>query len=134
VIRAVGFDLDNTLFDHVGAAATGLASLLQEQQESKLRSMGIDEFFVSVLAIGTLSVPKPNAQAFVELCDALGCPPEEVMYVGDDPHNDAIAATNAGLHGVWLNRESLETPIGVRNQIQTLDSLVTGVTTRILEC
>ena len=31
MIRAVGFDLDNTLFDHVGAATAGLASLLQEQ-------------------------------------------------------------------------------------------------------
>ena len=60
--------------------------------------------------------------------------PEEVMYVGDDSHNDAIAATNAGLHGVWLNRGGLETPVGINNQIQTLDSLDTAVTTRILEC
>lgn len=77
----------------------------QEQQEAKLTQMCIREMFSSVLAIGTLSVPKPDATAFMELALSLGCEPQEVAYVGDDPQTDAIAATSAGLHGIWLNRE-----------------------------
>ncbi|MDP1721407.1 MAG: HAD family hydrolase [Candidatus Nanopelagicaceae bacterium] len=221
MIRAVGFDLDGTLFDHCGAASAGLATLLQErdwvyegmanlgqewiriergyfadyvagnltigeqrrmrmrdflamanvevrdaeldelvksylshyanswiaypdvrptldrlrnsgfrlavltngqqeQQEAKLVRMGIRDMFESVLAIGTLSVPKPDAKAFMELSLILGSEPWEVAYVGDDPHGDAIAATNAGLHGVWLNREGQETPEGVETEINSL--------------
>lgn len=228
MIRAVGFDLDGTLFDHCGAASAGLATLLQErgwtyegsanlgqewirierryfadyvagnlsigeqrrirmrdflamanvkvqdvelnelvkrylshyanswiaypdvrpaldrlrnsgfrlavltngqqeQQEAKLVRMGIRDMFESVLAIGTLSVPKPDSKAFMELCSILGFEPWEVAYVGDDPHGDAIAATNAGLHGVWLNREGQETPEGVETEINSLALFSTSV-------
>lgn len=99
----------------------------QEQQEAKLVKMGIRDMFESVLAIGTLSVPKPDATAFMELALALGCEPQEVVYVGDDSHGDAIAATNAGLHGVWLNREGQVMPAGVKTEIYSLSSLITSI-------
>lgn len=98
----------------------------QEQQEAKLAKMGIRDMFESVLAIGTLSVPKPDATAFMELALTLGCEPQEVVYVGDDPHGDAIAATNAGLQGVWLNRKGQETPVGVKTEIDSLALLATS--------
>ena len=101
-----------------------LTSGQQEQQEAKLASMGFLEMFESVLAIGTLTAPKPDARAFLELSSALGCAPEQVVYVGDDPHCDAIAATKAGLLGVWLNRAGQDGPDGIGIQIRTLDSLV----------
>jgi len=224
VIRGIGFDLDNTLFDHRGAAAAGLSSFLrrrdwvyegepdletiwqqieqkyfseyvagnltlaehrrermreflqranlhadsdhldeyfteyleeysnswvaysdalptlealresgyvlavltngqQEQQERKLAKMGLSHFFSSVLAIGKVTHPKPDARAFLHMCASLECEPEEVVYVGDDPQVDAIAATRAGLHGVWLNREGLQTQVGISNQISTLAML-----------
>lgn len=104
-----------------------LTSGLQRQQEAKLTSLGFLDFFDAVLAIGTLSAPKPDARAFLELSSALGCPPHEVLYVGDDPHWDAIAATRAGLHGVWLNRDGRDTPEGVTTQVRTLASLTASV-------
>ncbi|MDP1711362.1 MAG: HAD family hydrolase [Candidatus Nanopelagicaceae bacterium] len=221
MIRGIGFDLDNTLFDHRGAAAAGMSSLLhkrgwvyegepdletmwqqieqkyfseyvagnltlaehrrermreflqranlhadganldglfadyldeysnswtaysdalpalealresgyvlavltngqQEQQERKLAKMGLRHFFTSVLAIGKVTHPKPDARAFLQMCASLECEPEEVVYVGDDPQVDAAAATRAGLYGVWLNREGSETQVGISNQISTL--------------
>lgn len=225
MIRAVGFDLDNTLFDHIGAATAGLSALLQEhgwvykgateigeewqrierahfseyiagnltlieqrrermreflglinveatqaeldelfenylshystswvafpdvqptlkilresgfplavlsngqqsQQEGKLLGMGIRQYFVSVLAIGTLKFPKPDARAFLQLCATLGYAPNEIMYVGDDPQIDVMPATDVGFRSVWLNRHKLETPYGIENEIHTLDLLI----------
>ncbi|MDP1712052.1 MAG: HAD family hydrolase [Candidatus Nanopelagicaceae bacterium] len=92
----------------------------QEQQERKLAKMGLSHFFTSVLAIGKVTHPKPDARAFLQMCASLECKPEEVVYVGDDPQVDAVAATRAGLHGVWLNREHQETQVGISNQISTL--------------
>ena len=99
----------------------------QEQQERKLAKMGLSHYFKSVLAIGKVDYPKPDARAFLQMCASLECKPEEVVYVGDDPQVDAVAATRAGLHGVWLNREDLETPVGISNQISTLTLLETSI-------
>ncbi len=104
-----------------------LTSGLQRQQEAKLTSLGFLDFFDAVLAIGTLSAPKPDPRAFLELTSALGCPPHEVLYVGDDPHWDAIAATSAGLQGVWLNRDGRDGPDGIGTEVRTLNSLVPAI-------
>ncbi len=101
-----------------------LTNGVQDQQEAKLARLGLLEFFDSVLAIGTVSAPKPDARAFLELATALGCAPEQVVYVGDDPHWDAIAATAAGLRGVWLNRKDRVGPEGIHTEVRALDSLV----------
>ncbi len=113
--------------NHLGFRLAVLTNGQQEQQEAKLASMGFLGMFDSVLAIGTLTAPKPDARAFLELSSALGCAPEQVVYVGDDPLWDAIAATKAGLHGVWLNRAGHEGPDGIGIQVRTLDSLVAAI-------
>lgn len=112
---------------HLGFRMAVLTNGLQEQQEAKLARLGLSEFFDSVLAIGTLSAPKPDVRAFVELAAAVGHSSEEIVYVGDDPHWDAIAATKAGLHGVWLNRAGRDGPDGIGIQIRTLDSLIPAI-------
>lgn len=106
-----------------GYALAVLTNGQQEQQERKLAKMGLSHFFTSVLAIGKVVHPKPDARAFLQLCASLECKPEEVVYVGDDPQVDAVAATRAGLHGVWLNREGVQTQAGISNQISTLAML-----------
>ena len=103
-----------------GYALAVLTNGQQDQQERKLAKMGLSHFFTSVLAIGKVTHPKPDARAFLQMCASLECEPEEVVYVGDDPQVDAVAATRAGLHGVWLNRERLEAHVGISNQISTL--------------
>jgi putative hydrolase of the HAD superfamily len=107
-----------------------LTSGLQSQQEAKLSRMGVLEMFDSVLAIGTLTAPKPDPRAFLQLCSVFGRTQDEVVYVGDDVFSDVIAATKAGLHGVWLNRDGRDAPVGVRTQIRTLTSLATTLSER----
>jgi putative hydrolase of the HAD superfamily len=61
--------------------------------------------FACVLGTDLLPAPKPHRAAFVHACAALGLDPDRtVVYVGDEPHTDALGAHRAGLRGVWLDR------------------------------
>ena len=108
----------------LGLPMAVLTNGLQEQQEAKLSHLGISKMFDSVLAIGTLTAPKPDPRAYLELVSAFGVEPEEVVYIGDEPHWDALAATKVGLHGIWLNRDRREGPEGIGLQVGSLESLV----------
>ncbi len=76
-------------------------------QERKLRVLGVRDRFEVMLCAADLGVSKPAAAAFHAACEALGLPPGEVMYVGDQPDIDARGAVEAGLAGVWLDRSGL---------------------------
>ncbi|MFE7136098.1 HAD family hydrolase, partial [Streptomyces sp. NPDC057638] len=73
-------------------------------QEPKLRGFGVRDRFEVLLCAAELGVAKPHAAAFHAACRALGLPPSEVLYVGDEPDIDARGAMEAGLTGVWLDR------------------------------
>lgn len=47
---------------------------------------------------------KPSPESFLNVCAAMGWHPPRVLYVGDDPDTDALAAARAGLIGCWLDR------------------------------
>lgn len=76
------------------------------QQRAKLQAVGLLERFDCVLTSSTLPAAKPAADAFIAACERIGRPPHDVFYVGDNMHTDALAATQAGLRGVWLNRRA----------------------------
>ncbi|GAA3390442.1 HAD family hydrolase [Streptomyces roseoviridis] len=73
-------------------------------QDRKLRVLGVRDRFEAVVCAAELGVAKPAAAAFHAACAALGLPPEQVAYVGDQPETDALGAARAGLTGIWLDR------------------------------
>lgn len=75
-------------------------------QRGKMAAVGLDpERFACFLGTDALPAPKPHADAFRHACAVLGVPADEaVVFVGDEPHTDALGAHLAGLRGVWLNR------------------------------
>ncbi|MER7520285.1 HAD family hydrolase [Streptomyces sp. NPDC126499] len=73
-------------------------------QDRKLRVLGVRDRFEAVVCAAELGVAKPAAAAFHAACAALGLPPEQVAYVGDQPEIDALGAARAGLKGIWLDR------------------------------
>lgn len=93
-----------------------------DQQRKKLLRVGLAAGLPDVIASSEVGVAKPQPEIFQAGCARLRLAPDEVAYVGDRLHTDAIAATNAGLYGIWLNRNndatSPELPV-----IQTLDDL-----------
>jgi len=47
---------------------------------------------------------KPHAAFYRASCDRLGLPPGDVLCVGDDPENDVLGPSRAGLRGVLIDR------------------------------
>lgn len=72
-------------------------------QRSKLDAAGLADVPMLV-GIDTLGRAKPHPDVFLEACRRLGSAPAETLYVGDELDVDAVAATRAGLVGVWLDR------------------------------
>ncbi|WP_166136393.1 HAD family hydrolase [Nocardioides ochotonae] len=87
-----------------GVALGVLTNGDEAQQRAKLRAVGLLDRFDCVVASSSLPAAKPDAAAFAGACERLGISPGSVSYVGDTLRTDALAATQAGLRGVWLNR------------------------------
>jgi putative hydrolase of the HAD superfamily len=71
-------------------------------QRQKLRQLGWLDAFDAVITTGSLDAPKPEPEAFRALASALGIPPEETVYVGDDPHRDVAGAADAGMSPIQV--------------------------------
>jgi putative hydrolase of the HAD superfamily len=72
-------------------------------QEHKLRMAGLADLPVLV-GVDTLGFGKPDPRVFLEGARLLGTDPARTAYVGDEPTVDALAAHQARLTGVWLDR------------------------------
>jgi putative hydrolase of the HAD superfamily len=100
-----------------------------DQQRKKLIRVGLASELPEVIASSEAGAAKPNAKIFHQGCTRLRLAPDEVAYVGDRLQTDAIAATNAGLHGIWLNRNNDPTPAEppVIQTLKDLPALLTNV-------
>lgn len=83
------------------AAVTNAAS---RHQRSKLRALGLDAVFDTVVISAEVGVAKPDPGIFHTACSTLGVRPERTVHVGDRLDLDAQGALAAGLHPVWLDR------------------------------
>ena len=89
-----------------GVSVNVLTNGQDAQQRAKLQAVGLLARFDCVMASSTLPAAKPVAEAFIAACERVGRSPHEVYYVGDDLRTDALAATQARVRGVWLNRRA----------------------------
>ncbi len=85
----------------IGSLTNGAADLNQ---------IGLAGHFDVRIAAHQLGTVKPDPAIFLAACEALGVPPEEVAYVGDDLRLDVEGAQKAGLTGLWMNRSGLSIP------------------------
>ena len=102
-------------FDDVGPALEALAALdvpavvltngSTAQQHAKVEAIGIRDAVVATLAAEELGLAKPAPQAYLAACARLGLPPHEVLHVGDRHDLDVLAARDAGLQALHLDRE-----------------------------
>lgn len=76
----------------------------QEQQALKLHSLGLD--WIRLYTSSMLGVRKPDEMAFLRVCAELEIEPDQAWFIGDNREVDALGAAAAGLHGIWLDRES----------------------------
>ena len=73
-----------------------------ESQKAKIDLLGMDRFVDETIICGTLGVQKPERLPFDVMCERLGLDASELLYVGDNPVNDIMAARNAGYIPVWV--------------------------------
>ncbi|MFD8599346.1 HAD family hydrolase [Kitasatospora sp. NPDC059646] len=74
-------------------------------QRQKLHAVGLGALAAHTTASAEAGCAKPDPQIFHLACRALGVAPGRAAYVGDRLDVDAQAAAEAGLLGIWLERE-----------------------------
>ena len=78
-------------------------------QLGKIEAMGIADRFEHVIASGEVGHAKPDARIFLAAVQAFGVDAAQAAYVGDRLYTDAIGAAEAGLVGIWLDRDGAAT-------------------------
>lgn len=97
-----------TLYDDVTSCLPRLADRITlgslTNGAADLQQIGLHQHFAVSLAAHEIGRAKPDPIVFHCACEALGLPPSQVAYIGDDLRLDVEGAQKAGLAGIWLNR------------------------------
>lgn len=75
-----------------------------------LKRIGLAHLFAVSLNARELGAGKPERHCFERLAVELDCRAHEILYVGDEPLLDVVAARAAGFGTVWMNRRALPWP------------------------
>jgi putative hydrolase of the HAD superfamily len=70
----------------------------------KMRALDLVDLMEHTVISGELGITKPDRRIFEHACNLFSVAPDAAVYVGDRLQIDAVAASQAGLLGVWLNR------------------------------
>ena len=81
-----------------------LASLTNGNAD--LAQTGLGHLFHATVSAHGHGMLKPDAGLFHVACGKLGCAPDQVVHLGDDPDLDVRGARRAGLQAVWINRHN----------------------------
>jgi putative hydrolase of the HAD superfamily len=99
------------LFPHVRellaelkAARLKLGLLSDFPPKIKLEKLGLADCWDTVLCSEDIGALKPAIRPFTELAKAMGCPPEQVLYVGNSRRYDVAGAGRAGMKTALLTR------------------------------
>jgi putative hydrolase of the HAD superfamily len=88
-----------------GVPFGALTNMAAGYQRDKLDRVGLADVPLLV-STDDLGRGKPDPEVFRLGCARLGVPPDQVAYVGDELDIDARGARDAGLVGVWLDRQA----------------------------
>ena len=89
--------------DAAGIPFGALSNAAVAYQEAKLEACGLVRVPMLV-GVDTLGFGKPDPRVFALACERIGMDAADVAYVGDEYDIDALAADQAGLMGIWLDR------------------------------
>lgn len=109
----------------IAACTNGDARLARD----KLCRAGVLRFTETLTCGIDEHVRKPDPGLFRRCCRALGTDPEACAHIGDDWRNDIIAASQAGLHPVWIHPSGQAPPPAIAcfpDAASFLDALLAG--------
>jgi len=99
LIRKAAYGDLQPLLNKARKAGLRLGVFSDNPAGKKLQALGIAAYFSSVLSADDprAGAFKPNPKGILAVASDLGLRPGEVVYVGDRPEVDALAAKNAGV-------------------------------------
>lgn len=89
-------------FEKFKAAGLKLALLSDFPPEQKGEIWGVKKYCDVVLGTEAVGALKPDPHSFIKLSEALGVPPEKILYVGNSPKYDVKGAKNAGMKSAFI--------------------------------
>jgi putative hydrolase of the HAD superfamily len=101
-------------------------------QRDKINAIGLGDAFDTIAISAEIGAAKPDPRIFHAACANLHLHPSQVLHIGDRLDQDAIAATQAGMRGIWLNRGArIPPPAGITmiNSLAALPELITPTAT-----
>ncbi len=75
-----------------------------EQQTSKLRRMGLIQYFDPIVISESVGVSKPDRSIFETAAGRMGRNAGDCIHVGDSLEGDVAGALAAGMRAIWVNR------------------------------
>ena len=100
-------------------------------QRLKIAASGLGPHFDVIIVSGEHDIGKPDARILEITLERLGVPPAEAIMVGNSPERDIQVAKNAGVYGVWMNRDGEDFGIVPDAEIATIYDLARLVTVTI---
>ena len=76
----------------------------REKAWQRLHLSGLSDLFDVVITYDDTKRHKPHALPFKKLLKKLGCKPQEVMMIGDNPKRDVAGAKKAGIKSFLVKR------------------------------
>ncbi|WP_438295634.1 HAD family hydrolase [Streptomyces sp. HUAS TT7] len=108
--------------------ATGLRCVLASNTDrpervrlQTLAGSSIAECFDALVLSSTLGIRKPDRRFYAAVTEAAACPPENILFVGDNPKNDAVGPHTYGMAAVLVT--SRPRPAGLPAEIATIRHL-----------
>ncbi|MFG3280644.1 HAD family hydrolase [Streptomyces sp. NPDC048111] len=89
--------------------AAGLSCVLASNTDrpepvrrTTLRDAGIADCFDALVLSSTLGFRKPDPRFYAAVTAAAGCPPREILFVGDNPRGDALGPHTHGMAAILV--------------------------------
>ncbi|MFT8320980.1 MAG: HAD family hydrolase [Bacillus sp. (in: firmicutes)] len=95
-----------------------------QQQVEKLHYTGLLAYFDQVNTSSELGISKPDKDIFIKASKQANVRTGECIYIGDNLKIDALASTNAGMKGIWLNRTEEKSVYPGILMLPSLDRLI----------
>ena len=83
-----------------------------------LKQLGLEQYFERVLVSDEVGWRKPHPFMFHTFLQLMGVNAEDVLFVGDDYHQDIVGAKEAGMKVAWVRRDSSQRDVEAVDIIQ----------------
>jgi HAD superfamily hydrolase (TIGR01509 family) len=93
-----------------GARVVAVSNNLVDEQEDKLRHVGLRHLFDELVISEAVGVNKPDPEIFAVALGAARAFPDEAVMLGDSWANDVLGAVGVGVAPAWLDRAGVGVP------------------------